>query len=170
MEVLKPQDLVVVLRLSLAARAARPTFLELASELGMSASEVHAAVSRAIASNLLSSGERAVNRSNLLEFLVHGAKYAFPAAVSGVTRGIPTSYAAPPLSSQFSVGELPPVWPHPEGTARGEGFEPLYRSVPDAALKNPQLYELLALVDAVRGGRARERALAVKELTKRLGA
>jgi hypothetical protein len=30
------------------------------------------------------------------------------------------------------------------------------------------LYELLALVDAVRGGRARERDLAIKELRKRL--
>jgi hypothetical protein len=40
--------------------------------------------------------------------------------------------------------------------------------VPQAALEDKRLYELLALVDALRDGRARERELAVKELTKRL--
>jgi len=75
---------------------------------------------------------------------------------------------APPLAKTFSVGELPPVWPHPQGKVRGEGLAPLYRSVPEAALKNAALHEWLALVDAVRAGRARERNLAAKELTRRL--
>jgi hypothetical protein len=134
----------------------------------MSSSEVHASVKRAAASGLLDEASRQPNRSNLLEFLTHGVRYAFPPKRSGLTRGIPTSYAAAPLDKQFSVGELPPVWPHPDGTVRGEGFSPLYRSAPIAALRNAQLYEWLALVDAVRGGRARERALAAKELTRRL--
>jgi hypothetical protein len=42
--------------------------------------------------------------------------------------------------------------------------------VPDAAGRNPALYELLVLFDAVRGGSARERALAVDLLEKRLQA
>ena len=64
--------------------------------------------------------------------------------------------------------ETPPVWPHPNGTSRGEGLVPLYRSVPDAALRDPTLYEWLALIDAVRSGRARERQLAVAEIESRL--
>jgi hypothetical protein len=40
--------------------------------------------------------------------------------------------------------------------------------VPKAALSDPHLYELLVLVDALRDGKARERDIAVKELTKRL--
>jgi hypothetical protein len=40
--------------------------------------------------------------------------------------------------------------------------------VPKAVAHDDALYELLALVDAVRDGRARERELAVKELTARL--
>jgi hypothetical protein len=40
--------------------------------------------------------------------------------------------------------------------------------VPDAARSDPKLYELLALVDAIRVGRARERKLAESELEKRL--
>jgi hypothetical protein len=90
----------------------------------------------------------------LCEFLVHGLRYAFPPEWSGITRGVPTSYAAPPLSAQFAEGDLPPVWPHSEGTARGEGLAPLYKSVPKAALRDQHLYEWLALVDAIRAGPA----------------
>jgi hypothetical protein len=39
-----------------------------------------------------------------------------------------------------------------------------------AALQDPKLYELLALVDAIREGRARERELAIRELTARIDA
>ena len=55
-----------------------------------------------------------------------------------------------------------------EGSMRGYGFSPLYRSVPKAVAHDNALYELLALVDAIRDGRAREREMAVKELTARL--
>jgi hypothetical protein len=51
---------------------------------------------------------------------------------------------------------------------RGTAFSPLYSAAPRAARSDPQLYELLVLVDAIRGGRARERDIAVKELKKRL--
>jgi len=45
----------------------------------------------------------------------------------------------------------------------------LYKTVPKAALKDAKLYELLAIVDAIRDGKAREREIAVKELKARLG-
>ena len=41
------------------------------------------------------------------------------------------------------------------GNTRGVGFEPLYKNVPRAALRDPAIYQLLALVDAIRDGRAR---------------
>jgi hypothetical protein len=86
-----------------------------------------------------------------------------------VTRGVPTSYAAPPLARQIAGGaDLPPVWPYAEGKQRGVGLEPLYKTVPAAALRDPVLYELLALIDALRDGRARERRLAEQELSARL--
>ena len=40
--------------------------------------------------------------------------------------------------------------------------------MPAAALQDSRLYEVLALVDAIRDGRARERNFATKELTSRL--
>ena len=48
-------------------------------------------------------------------------------------------------------------------------FSPLYRTAPIAALRDPAFYEYLALADALRDGRARERKLAEGELHKRLG-
>ena len=51
---------------------------------------------------------------------------------------------------------------------RGVTFELLHKSAPAAARKDPALYELLALIDAVRDGRVHERKLAEKELSTRL--
>jgi hypothetical protein len=64
--------------------------------------------------------------------------------------------------------ELPPVWPDQEGTVRGVEFAPLYKSVPRAARRDARLYELLALVDAIRGGTPAIREHAVRELRPRL--
>ncbi len=47
-------------------------------------------------------------------------------------------------------------------------LEPLHKVAPKAAGKGPALHELLALSDALRNGRARERQLAEKELGARL--
>lgn len=47
-------------------------------------------------------------------------------------------------------------------------FEPLHKTVPEAAAKDPVLYELLALIDGLRDGRARERQIAERELGTRL--
>ena len=165
---LKSQDVVVLLKLVSWADATW-SYPKLAVELGMSPSEVHASVRRASQSGLLQQATRSVNPSALLEFLVHAVKYVFPPKRGGVTRGLPTAHSAPPLRKHFRASsEMPLVWADPEGTVRGEALEPLYRSVPQAARADAQLYEWLALVDAVRAGRARERELAVAELQRRL--
>jgi hypothetical protein len=165
---LKPQDVLVLLKLA-THPGSEWSYPKLALDLAMSASEVHASIRRASRAGLFQEDTRSVNRQALLELLVHAVKYVFPAERSGVTRGVPTSHAAAPLRAHFRANaELPPVWPDPEGTVRGEGLEPLYSSVPKAARADAQLYEWLALVDAVRAGRARERELAVKELRRRL--
>jgi hypothetical protein len=72
--------------------------------------------------------------------------------------------------AQKTVGadQVPPVWPDPEGSVQGVAVEPLYGSVPRAARQDPELYALLALVDALRIGRARERGIAEKEISQRL--
>jgi hypothetical protein len=108
-------------------------------------------------------------REALRQFVMHGARYAFPATRGGMTRGITTAYAAAPLKEKImQPNSPPPVWPHKNGSVRGEAFYPLYPTVPDTAMRNPDLYELLVLFDAVRGGSPRERALALALLDERL--
>jgi DNA-binding Lrp family transcriptional regulator len=169
---LKPQDVLVTLKLLLTAGAKRPTYAQLAMSVGLSASEVHAAVRRAKAARLIHEveGGLRVDRRAVLEFVIHGLKYAFPAERGGLTRGMPTSYAAPPMNRDFApTHDPPPVWPGADGKVRGFEFKPLSRSAPKAAKLDGSLYEVLALIDALREGRARERLFAEKELTARIG-
>ena len=167
---LLPQDVVVLAKL-LSYADHRPSLARMAADLLLSGSQVHAALNRLSAARLVLKEARSSrpNTSAAEEFLVHGAKYMFPAVRGGVTRGMLTAYAAPPLSQQISSGsDLPPVWPFALGKHRGVSLDPLYKTVPLAARADPRLYELLALLDALRDGRARERSLAENEIVKRL--
>lgn len=170
MKMLKPQDVVVLLKL-LKAGGKRPTYAQLAHDLFMSPSEVHASIRRARAARLIH-GPELGDRPNvkaLEEFLIHGVKYAFLPERGGMIRGLPTASAAEPLSHQLTQEEPSPVWPFAgEGSKRGYALMPLYKKAPQAALKDPELYQLLALVDAIRDGGARERELATRELSTRL--
>jgi hypothetical protein len=168
---LKPQDLLVLLRLSLESGPA-PSYASLAAELGLTASELHASLKRATLAQLARKDQRSkatVVREALRLFVLHGARYAFPAIRGELTRGMVTAYAAAPLNERIvQPTEPPPVWPHKNGTVRGAALYPLYPTAPEAASHNPALYELLALFDALRGGNAREHALAVQLLDERL--
>ncbi|MES2584250.1 MAG: hypothetical protein V4627_16120 [Pseudomonadota bacterium] len=101
---------------------------------------------------------------NLAEFALHGAKYAFPAVKLPLVIGVPTSHSAPAFAGVFAPGSTDFVWPHPNGSVRGVGVEPLHPSVPFAAMQDTRLYEMLALFDALRVGKARERGMALERL------
>lgn len=166
---IKPQDMLVLLKLCL-WRDREWRHIDLAAELGLSQTEVSFALERCRQSGFLDSAKKRVLRSALLEFLEHGLKYVYPVQPGAVCRGVPTAHSALPLSKRI-VSDVDDqyVWPWAEGKVRGQAIAPLYESVPLAAEKDPKLYELLALVDAVRVGRARERALALEELESRIG-
>ena len=101
---------------------------------------------------------------NLAEFALHGAKYAFPGVRLPLVVGVPTSHRAPAFAGVFAPGSTEFVWPHPNGSVRGVGVEPLHPSVPFAAMQDAKLYEMLALFDALRVGKARERGMALERL------
>ena len=167
---LKPQDVLVLLKL-IAIQKKEWSYNGLSVELGMSPSEVHAAGQRALAAQLAvkRAGSLVPNVRNLEEFLLHGIRYAFFPEWGGLTRGMPTLFAANPLAARIVPSAEPvPVWPDPEGEVYGSSFSPLYKSVPKAARVDAALYELLVLVDAIRGGKARERNMGVKEIQVRL--
>lgn len=162
---LKPQDLLVLLKVA-AHPPQRWTYASLGGALSMSASEAHACVRRAVASGLAvapARGEWSPVRPNLLEFVLHGVRYVWPATLGPATRGVPTSYGAEPLVGKITAapGDTP-VWAHLAGGAKGPTLSPLYRTAPHAALADPALHRLLALLDAFRAGRARERTLAAQ--------
>lgn len=162
---LKPQDLLVLLKVA-AHPPQRSTYAALGEALAMSASEAHASVKRAVASGLAvapARGEWSPVRPNLLELVLHGARYIWPAMPGPVKRGVPTAFGVEPLASKLTAasGEAP-VWAHPAGSAKGPTLSPIYRTAPQAALADPALHRLLALLDALRIGRVRERSLAAK--------
>ena len=147
------------------------TYPDLAALTGLSMSEVHGALKRVEQARLLAFVDRQprIVTPSFKEFLLHGARYAFPAARGSMVGGVPTAYAAAPLNRQIAPSaDPPPVWPHAEGSARGIALIPLYPSAPAAALRNAALYENLALFDALRMGNARERALAAQLFEERL--
>lgn len=161
---LEPQDIVVLLKLTV-SRPKNWSYPWLGESLKMSPSEAEAAIERAIDSRLINIADRRPIRAALEDFCVHGVQYAFPAKPGQITYGMPTAYAAPPLKYEFIASDaLPPVWPDSNSHVRGNALDPLYRSVPDAARKDQKLYAALALVDAIRMGRARERKRAAELL------
>ncbi len=165
---LLPQDVVVLAKL-VTYGGERPPMAQVAGDLALSPSQVHASLKRLERSRLVEAQTGRPLLKAVEEFLIHGVKYAFPAQHGEATRGMPTAYAAPPLSDQIADnGDLPPVWPDSEGDVRGVTFEPLHKAAPKGSRRDPVLYELLALIDALRDGRARERQLAEKELSARL--
>lgn len=166
---LKGQDILILIKLALVSDNP-PRQIDLAHTLGISLSEVSKALQRAAEVGLYDPSTRKVMRLALREVVLHSLKYFFPAKLGEPARGIPTAWAAKPLSAKILAdGDYErPVWPHAEGTERGASVEPLFPSVPMAALQDPRLYEVLALVDALRMGRARERKLAAQMLEQRL--
>lgn len=161
---LRPVDVAVALRLS---REPGSRFETIADDLGMSVSVAHGAVMRLRHAGLVQPDSRKVNRHALLEFLAHGVKYAFPPSRGGSARGVPTAHSAPVLADQL-VAEDVIVWPSAEGSTVGESLTPLYDRAPSLALRSPPEYEMLALIDAVRIGGARERSLALDALRDRI--
>jgi hypothetical protein len=165
---LKPQDIVILLKMAVQPAPYSWSYNQLAYELHMSSSEVHAGVKRAGHARLFDGNRRRPVRRALEEFLVHGVKYAFAPEIGTVTRGVPTAEATPALKSLLTPSDEIFVWPHPEGPYRGIALSPLYRTVPGMIAHDDRLYQALGVLDAIRIGRARDVQFATKILLEML--
>lgn len=164
---MRPQDIAILLYLvDLASTDWKVN--DVAKALHISQSEVSESLHRSHIARLLDKKSKIVFRSGLLEFVLHGLKYVFPVMPGAITRGTPTAHTAPPLNAHLVPGTEAFVWPHAEGTHRGQEILPLYATLPEVITDKPGFYALLALCDAIRVGRAREVHLAREELTKRI--
>ena len=162
---MRPHDIVVLLKI--AVQEGDFYLKDIADSIGISRSEVSESVGRSVVAGLIAADKKTVLRGNLFEFLVHGIKYVFPQMPGAVVRGIPTAHSAFPLKEIIVADDIF-VWPFFEGIVLGQSIQPLYNSVPEACLKDSQLYEMIALVDSLRVGKTREKLFAKEELKKRL--
>lgn len=165
LEPLRPLDVAVALALS---GHHDDTYAVLSRRLGLSPSVIHGSAGRLRAAGLILPRSTELNRTALLAFLVHGVRYAFPGALRAVVRGIPTAHAGPDLAEVIS-GE-PVFWASSAGSATGPSIAPLRPRPEDLPQSAPGVYAALALVDALRVGRARERSLAREALSRRFEA
>ncbi|MEI6812790.1 MAG: helix-turn-helix domain-containing protein [bacterium] len=145
------------------------TYQQIAHALGISTSTAHDGVNRLREAGLVAEEGRRVNHLALLELLEHAAKYLFRTKPGAVRLGVPTAHSGPDLAPIFDVPHDAYVWPSPNGTVRGRAVEPLVPRATEIAERSPGLYATLALVDALRVGRARERNQAMIALRRRLG-
>lgn len=137
----------------------------LAHHLGISQSEVSESLNRSMEAGLIDESKKIVNRIALVEFLIHGIKYVFPQKPGAITRGVKTAHSAPPLDKKVS-SDGAYVWPDAHGQDKGQAIEPLYPTLVQPCRVDDYLYQLLALIDVMRVGKAREQELAKKELER----
>lgn len=162
---LKGQDIVVLT--SLIGEDSAVTYQEISDRAQISLSEAHAAVRRLQAVALLNHERRAIRR-NVEEFLLHGIRYLFPMKTTGGWgKGLPTAYAAPVAEAEFAAVGRIPVWSEADDadmSVDGIAVQPIYPTAPRAARRNRAIYDRLALIDMLRGGRIRERRFAESKL------
>ena len=86
-EVLRPSDVVVLLQALLEEAEAGWTYAQLGAALGLSTSRVHDSIRRCTRAQLIRGRGRRVSMPNLMEFLLHGVRFAFPGAVGPLGKG-----------------------------------------------------------------------------------
>ena len=167
---LKPQDILVGLKIVSIQDQKDWSYQGISAVLGLSASETHASVKRLISSKLLDDfGNKSifVNPENFYEYIRHGIKYHYPPELSGIVEGIDCSINVAlaknvvndqsetnpeahlkQINQPLNNGSY--VWAHSGGNCHGIGLTPLYKSVPFAALKCEKLHKLMSLVEVMR--------------------
>jgi len=164
---MKSQDVVVLCKIFIFQSAGQSnwTYSQLAEGACLSVGETHASVKRLKRSRLFDEFTKSAIPAALMEFVVHGLKYVFPAEIGASARGIATSHSAPVFQDDISQSDTDMfVWAYAKGTQKGLSVRPLSKNVPRAVEKDPKLYDFLALIDAIRIGKSRERENAIMKI------
>jgi hypothetical protein len=164
---MRPHDTIILLKM-LTSSDKKLSVMEMAESLQISSGEISKAMERNKLAGLVSPDKMQVNKLALREFLIYGLKYVFPPQVGHSARGIATAHSAPPVNQHITDGNEHYVWSYYKGTKRGNTIVPLYDKIPKIVENQPDLYELLAIIDTLRIGKKREIEIAIKELDKRL--
>ncbi len=163
---MRPHDIAILLKI--ASKGQQNWYMkDLSYELGISASEISESITRSVFSGLISSDKKTLNKLALIDFLRSGLQYVYPQHPGSMVRGIGTAHTASPLNNQI-MSEEPFVWPFAKGNIRGHAITPLHPNIPEACLRDDKFYELMALTDAIRVGKVREKQLAVEMIKERI--
>ena len=163
---MRPHDIAILLKI--ASKGINKWYMkDLAHELQISPSEISESINRSVIAGLISSDKKTLRKLALIDFLKYGLRYVFPQRPGSITRGIATSITAPPLNEEF-FSEENFVWPYSKGNIRGQAIEPLHPKTAEACSIDSKYYELMALTDAIRIGKARERNLAFDYLKEKI--
>lgn len=160
---MRPHDVVVLLKII--ALNSDWLYKDLSYQLEIAQSEISESLNRSAIAGLISPDKRKVFKNALLKFLEYGLPFVYPAEYGPIARGIPTAHSADVLKAEF-VSSQACVWPYAKGTIKGHAIQPLYPKQVQAAMRDQRLYDMLALIDAIRVGKAREKAIAIEHLSK----
>jgi len=97
---IKPQDIAVLIKLASLGEK-KWQHMDLVAALGLSQTEISFSLNRCRTAGFLDSTKKKVMKTALLEFLVHGLKYVFPALPGPISRGLPTAHSAAPLAGKI---------------------------------------------------------------------
>jgi hypothetical protein len=162
---MRPQDIVILLKITTFPKNTGWKMMDLVSSLHVSQSEISESLNRSSLAGLIDSTKKKVMRLSLMEFLEHGIHYVFPQHPGALARGIPTAHSHPYMKNKIISSEEY-VWADAEGKMRGQVIEPLLKQAVKAVKTDEQLYKLLAMVDVLRVGKTREVKIALTELKK----
>lgn len=168
---LKPQDLLVAVKIALTPQDAF-TYGRLAAAVGLVPSRVHASVKFLTLARLVTGSSRDglfANNARLVELIVHGVPFIFPALIGGASRGMATGISQLDAGSNLSISaESDYVWPDAAGVDRGNAISPIHSSVVTASRNDPAVHKMFSAIDALRIGAAREREMAVHFIRSKL--
>jgi len=163
---MRPQDVAILLKI-ISMNGKHWQLSGLSNSLRISISEISESLNRSQLAGLIDYHKKQINRQNLLEFLEHGVRYVFPQQPGAMVRGIPTAHSHPFMKKTFA-SEINYVWPDNKGEEIGLMIEPFYPKQSEGVKDDPKYYKLLALVDVIRVGKAREVKHAANELKKNI--
>lgn len=156
---MRPQDIVILLKIVVLGNK-EWQFQDLSRSLYISGAEVSESLHRSCFAGLVDNTRKKVQLVSLSEFLKFGFPYVFPQSPGPLTRGMVTAHSHPLLKNHI-ISSATYVWPDFEGADYGQAIEPLYPNQVKAAKDDPKLYDALAMLDAIRVGKVREKKFAI---------
>jgi hypothetical protein len=163
---MRPQDIVILLKI-IALGKKDWQYRDLSHNLLISISEISESLNRSHTGGLVDESGHRVFKAGLLEFIEHGIRFVFPQVPGTMVTGVPTAHSHPYFKRIFP-SDMNYVWPFEVGDMRGLAITPLHKAVPAAAALDDDLYQLLAAVDIIRVGQAREKKAALELLRKEI--